>query len=81
LIEIGPPIGIPVEERTLFPEDLYTAEEVFISSTNRNVIPVTEIDGREIDASSRPVMAKLENAFSSYIRDYVEARTAASGKR
>ena len=77
LLEIGPQVGVSVEERTLFPGDLYTAEEVFISSTNRNVIPVTEIDGREVGSAKRPVMAKLEKVFTSYIREYVENHTAA----
>jgi branched-chain amino acid aminotransferase len=81
LLEIGPSIGIPVEERTLFPDDLYTAEEVFISSTNRNVIPVTEIKGRKVGSALTPVMAKLEKAFAAYIRDYVECRVVAPGKR
>lgn len=80
LLEIGPPIGIPVEERTLFPEDLYSAEEVFISSTNRNVIPVTEVNGRVVGSAKKPAMVELEKAFASYIRHYVETHTPAVGK-
>jgi len=81
LLEIGPKLGIPVEERTLFPEDFYAAEEVFISSTNRNVIPATEIAGRAVGSAKTPVMAELEKAFDAYIRDYVEAHSAAVGNR
>ena len=81
LLEIGPTVGVPVEERTLFPEDLYTAEEVFISSTNRNVIPATEIASRAVGSAETPVMTTLEKAFDSYIRDYVEAHSTAIGKR
>ena len=80
LLEIGPPIGIPVEERTLFPGDFYAAEEVFISSTNRNVIPVTEINGRAVGFGKNPVMAALEKAFASYIREYLQTHTASVGK-
>lgn len=81
LLEIGPKVGIPVDERTLFPEDFYAAEEVFISSTNRNVIPATEIAGCAVGSAKTPVMTKLEKAFDSYIRDYVEAHSTALGKR
>jgi branched-chain amino acid aminotransferase len=81
LLEIGPKVGIPVEERTLFPEDFYTAEEVFISSTNRNVIPATEIAGRAVGSTKTPIMTKLEKTFDSYIRDYVEAHSTAVGNR
>ena len=40
VLEIGARAGVPVEERTLMPEDLYSADGVFISSTNRNMIAV-----------------------------------------
>jgi branched-chain amino acid aminotransferase len=80
LLEIGAGAGAPVEERTLLPEDLYSAEEVFISSTNRNVIPVSEVNGHKIAAAPGPIVQKLEKTFEKYIRDYVDAHTAASGK-
>jgi len=80
LLEIGASQGITVEEQTLFPEDLYAADEVFISSTNRNLIGVSEIEGREITGSSGPVLRKLESAFSEYVHEYVEARAAAHSR-
>jgi branched-chain amino acid aminotransferase len=81
LLEIGPRAGVPVEERTLFPEDLYSADEVFISSTNRNVIGASEVNGHKIATPSGPIVQKLEKAFEVYIREYIEARATASGKR
>jgi branched-chain amino acid aminotransferase len=81
VLEIGPRAGVPVEERTLFPEDLYSADEVFISSTNRNVIAVGEINGHKIAAAPGPVVQKLDKVFAAYVREYVEARAAASGGR
>jgi branched-chain amino acid aminotransferase len=80
LLEIGAAAGAPLEERTLFPEDLYGADEVFISSTNRNLLSAGEINGRKI-AAPGPITKKLEKAFDSYVRDYIDARTAASNKR
>ena len=81
VLDIGPQAGVPVEERTLFPEDLYSADEVFISSTNRNVIPASEVNGHKIAAAPGPFVQKVEKIFSAYAREYVEARTAATGKR
>ena len=46
LLEIGASVGAPVEERTLRPEDLYAADEVFISSTNRSMLGVSELPAR-----------------------------------
>lgn len=81
LLAIGARAGAPVEERTLLPEDLYAAEEVFISSTSRNLLGVSEINGHTISAALGPVTQKLEAAFAAFIREYNDSRTAASGKR
>jgi branched-chain amino acid aminotransferase len=83
LLEIGTGAGAAaaVEERMLLPEDLYAAEEVFISSTNRSVLAVGEIDGRKIAAAPGLITQKLEKAFASYVRAYVEQNSAATGKR
>ncbi|HTX15509.1 MAG TPA: aminotransferase class IV [Candidatus Baltobacteraceae bacterium] len=81
VLELAPQAGIPVEERALFPEDLYSADEVFISSTNRNVVTVGEVDGHQIAATVNPLVPKLEKIFEAYIREYVETRTADSIRR
>lgn len=81
LMEIGAAAGAPVEERTLLPEDLYVAEEVFISSTNRNLLGVSEINGRKIAAAPGLITQKLEKAFAACVREYVDSRLASSEKR
>ena len=81
LLEIGARAGAPVEERTLLPEDLYGADEVFISSTNRSMLGVSEINSRRIASAPGTVTLKLEKTFAQYVREYIEARSAASGKR
>jgi len=78
LLEIGAGAGAPVEERVLRPEDLYAADEIFISSTNRNLLGVGEVNGRKIAAAPGAVTLKLEKAFGEYVRQYLEARSAAS---
>ncbi len=78
LLEIGAAAGVPVEERTLVPEDLYAADEVFLSSTNRNLLAVGEIAGRKITQAPGPIVAKLEQVFSSYVRDYIHSHSAPS---
>jgi branched-chain amino acid aminotransferase len=80
VLEIGAGAGVPVEERTLMPEDLYSADGVFISSTNRNIIAAGEINGRKIPTAPLPVMQKLEKAFSAYVREYVAERVASSAR-
>jgi len=79
LLEIGPGAGVPIEERALRPEELLAADEVFISSTNRSVLAVGEIEDHRIPAAPGPITRKLENAFSAYLAAYL-AQRAAAGK-
>jgi branched-chain amino acid aminotransferase len=79
LLEIGPKAGVVCEETTLRPEDLYSAEEVFISSTNRNLLGVEEVAGHRIASAPGAVTRKLDEAFSAYIKEYL-ARRAATAK-
>jgi branched-chain amino acid aminotransferase len=53
LFEVGQELGIPVGEQVLRDEDLFGADEAFLSSTTREVVPVVRIDGR-ILADGRP---------------------------
>jgi branched-chain amino acid aminotransferase len=66
-------------EQTLRPEDLFSADEVFISSTNRNLIGVGEIAGNRIAAAPGPVTRKLGEVFDAYLADYVDRRLASTG--
>ena len=53
LFEVGRDVGVPVEEATLRPEDLDTAEEAFITGSTRELTPVVRIDDRVI-GTGRP---------------------------
>jgi branched-chain amino acid aminotransferase len=79
LFEIAPEAGVSVAEQTLRPENLFAADEVFISSTNRNLIGVGEIAGRKIAAAPGPVTRRLDELFAAYVNEYVERRLAAMG--
>jgi branched-chain amino acid aminotransferase len=79
LFEIAPEVGVPIVEQTLRPEDLFSADEVFISSTNRNLIGVGEIAGNRIAAAPGPVTRKLGEVFDAYLADYVDRRLASTG--
>lgn len=79
LMEIATEAGTSVAEQTMRLEDLYSADEVFITSTNRNVIGVKEIAGHQIaDGTTGVLTKKLDEAFDAYISEYVERRLASS---
>lgn len=78
LLEIAACAGYPPEECVLYPEDLFDADEVFISSTNRNLLSVSEIAGRTIRCAPGRAVQKLEKVFEDYVDDYVSSRAARS---
>lgn len=65
--------GITLEETALFPHDLYEADEVFITSSLREVVPVVRVDDRPVaDGRPGPITRRLADAY----RRAVLARTA-----
>jgi branched-chain amino acid aminotransferase len=64
LFEIGQDVGVQVRNETLFPKDLETADEAFITSTTRELSPVTRIDDRVIGSGKPgPVTVKLLEGY------------------
>jgi branched-chain amino acid aminotransferase len=78
LLDIAHASGVPAAEETLTPDDLYGAEEVFISSTNRNLLGVGEIAGHKFACAPGPVTLKLEKALAAFVAEYVVKRKAKS---
>ena len=65
--------GIHVRERTILPANLNAADEIFITSTTRNLLPVHHIEGHAIRHNDR-VWEALENAFEAYVKRYLATR-------
>lgn len=67
--EVAPSVGLRLEERPVTRHELYNADEAFLTSTIKEVIPVTQIDGRRIGAG-RPgaSTARLRRAFQELVR-------------
>jgi branched-chain amino acid aminotransferase len=61
--------GLKIFERDITPDELEAADQVFVTSTTRNVLPVLEIEGRRL-RQSKDVLAKLGNAFDRYQSEY-----------
>lgn len=82
LLEIGLGSGLSIQEQSLKPDDLLSADEVFLSSTNRGVLTVDEIAGRKIPTAPGPVAKRLEVTFAAYLEEYVGKRAteARSGR-
>jgi branched-chain amino acid aminotransferase len=48
LFEVGAEIGIPVREHVLRDDDLFGADECFLTSTTREAVPIVQVDDRII---------------------------------
>ena len=58
VFEIGREIGIEAREETLYPKDLETADEMFITSTTRELSPVVNVDGRPVGTGKPGAITK-----------------------
>ena len=52
LFQVGQDVGVKVEEATLTPADLETADEIFITSTTREISPVVRVDDRIVGSGT-----------------------------
>lgn len=79
LMEIASEAGTSVGEQTLHVDDLLSADEMFITSTNRNVIGVKEIAGNAVGRGGNgEVTNRLDTTFEGYVREYVSRRLASN---
>jgi branched-subunit amino acid aminotransferase/4-amino-4-deoxychorismate lyase len=76
-MEAARTIGLPIDEEALFPADLYEADEVFITSSIREVVPVVKVDDCVV-AGGRPgpVAAQLHAAYREVVRRRTQAGRA-----
>jgi 4-amino-4-deoxychorismate lyase len=64
LCELAPGLGLRVLEGVFTAEDLAGAEEAFLSSSTREVMPVVQVDGARVgDGRPGPVAAELQMAL------------------
>jgi branched-chain amino acid aminotransferase len=69
IFEIGRTAGLDVREAVLRDEDLYGADEAFLTSTTREAVPISTVDGRAIGTGKPgPVTLKLLDEFRQVAR-------------
>ena len=79
ILALAPRAPIEADVRDLTPYDLYTADEVFLTSTVVGVMPIVELDGRVIGTGARgPVGQRLQALYDEVLVS--EGMPIASGK-
>jgi branched-chain amino acid aminotransferase len=74
LLEIAPRAGIEILEQELTTEDLASAEEVFISSTTREVAAIDRLDPDWKFPAPGQITTALERAFQDYVHAYLTTK-------
>ena len=77
LFEVGADAGVPVREQALKDPDLFGADEVFLTSTTREIVPIVTVDDRTIgNGKPGPVTKALLQRF----REKAQSVTAATAR-
>jgi branched-chain amino acid aminotransferase len=59
------------QERFFAPDELKAADEVFLSSSLREVLPIRSVDGKSIgNGKPGPVAERLAGIYKQYVREY-----------
>jgi branched-chain amino acid aminotransferase len=61
--------GLRIIEREFSPSELEESDQVFVTSTTRDLLPVLSVDGASL-RQDLPSLAKLQRAFSEYRQSY-----------
>ena len=70
LFEVGAEAGIAVRERTLRDGDLFGADEAFLSSTTREIVPIVRVDNRVVGTGRPgPITRELIERFRRKARE------------
>jgi len=71
VIELAKKTGIEVEERDVAQQELASADEAFLTATNKNIVPVVQIDDIEI-GNGKPgtTTRRLMTLLAEYMANY-----------
>lgn len=73
VIDLAKQAGLDVTERTMPPDDLLAADELFLTNSLMQIMPLTELDGQPIGSGRPgPVTRRLAEAYDELLRRETE---------
>jgi len=69
VLELASELGIKVEERDIWPMELYVADAVFLTGSGAGIASVGAIDGHPIATTEHPHFAAVTAAYRESTRD------------
>ncbi|KAE8544607.1 branched-chain amino acid transaminase [Marinobacter nauticus] len=74
IIDFARDLGLQVKERRITRDEVYVAEEAFFTGTAAEVLPIRELDGRQIGEGKRgPVTEKLQSMYFDAVKGKLAA--------
>src|SRR5207302_11430352 len=72
VLELARKVGVPVEERNLTLAELAGVDELFLSGTTIEVLPIARVDGRAVGGGTPgPVTRKLQAAYQAEVERWL----------
>ncbi|MBD3657744.1 MULTISPECIES: branched-chain amino acid transaminase [Marinobacter] len=69
IIDFAKDLGLVVKERRITRDEVYIAEEAFFTGTAAEVLPIRELDGRQIGEGKRgPITEKLQQMYFDAVK-------------
>ena len=75
VIQIAKDFGYEVIERAIAPSELTLAEEIFLTGTAAELVPIRSVDDHDVGEPgeiTRQIQAKLEDALHGRAHEYLE---------
>ena len=77
VLELAEAHGIPHQIRKILKEELLTADELLMTSSTKEVLPITLLDGQPVgNGRPGPMFEKLHQLYQTFKRDVMRQHTA-----
>ncbi len=74
VLEMAHAAGIPCEVRRVREQEVFSADELLLTSSTREVVAITRVDGRPVgNGRPGPMFAKLHRLYQDFKRDVMRA--------
>ena len=75
VVEIARANNIACEEKPVGIEALRTADEVWLTSSTKEILPITRIDGRPVGAGKPgPMHARMFDLYQEYKQAFIQGK-------
>ncbi|MBS1817761.1 MAG: aminotransferase class IV [Acidobacteria bacterium] len=82
LFEVAREVGVPMREQVIRDVDLFGADECFLTSTTREVVPIVRVDEHVIGSGKPgPITLQLLRAFQAHARAQAAVETTNTVRR